>query len=146
MAMGTTARDLMHAGCECIKHDEPVLEAAKRMADEDIGALPICGPEDKLVGMLTDRDIVVKCIAKGMDTRQCTAGELAEGHIVWVSEGDAVQDVLAKMEEHQIRRVPVIGSDKRLVGIISQGDIAKHLDEKETGELVEAVSRGPANN
>ena len=145
MAGATTARDLMTADCQCVKEDESVLSAAKIMADKGIGALPICGNDEKLHGMLTDRDIVVKCIAKGNDPSSCKVGEMAEGRVIWVSADADVREVLSRMEEHQIRRLPVIDENKKLVGIISQGDIATHLGGSETGELVGQVSQGPAS-
>ena len=139
-ATSTLVRELMHDGCRCIKHDETCLDAARVMRDEAVGALPICGPDDKLVGMLTDRDIVVNCLAVDMDPSDCTAGELASGRVIWVHDDATVRDALASMEEHQIRRLPVIDHDMKLVGIVAQADIATHLDREETGELVEAIS------
>lgn len=133
-------RDVMHAGCTCVKHDATCLDAARTMAEEAVGALPICGPDDKLIGMLTDRDIVVHCIAADLDPATCTAGELASGRLIWARDDQSVQEVLELMEEHLIRRVPVIDSDKQLVGMVAQADIACHLGRVQTGELVEVIS------
>lgn len=109
------------------------------MADLDVGALPICGDE-RLKGMLTDRDIVVKCVARGGDPRQVTAGSLAEGKPVTIGADDDIRDALTTMQSHRVRRLPVIdGHD--LVGIISQADIALSLSATETGETVEAISQ-----
>lgn len=135
-----TVRDVMHEGCECIPHDATLLEAARKMRDEGVGALPICGPHDRLIGMLTDRDIVVQGLAMDRDPASCTAGELATGRLVWVHDDAPVQEALQSMEEHLIRRLPVIDGDMELVGIVAQADIARHLDREETGELVEVIS------
>ena len=136
----TTAREIMSPDPTCVKEDETLVEAARKMADLDVGALPICGNDDRLKGMLTDRDIVVKCIARGGDPRQQTAGSFAEGKPVTVGADDDIREALTAMEKHQVRRLPVIdGHD--LVGIISQADIALSLSATETGETVEAISK-----
>jgi CBS domain-containing protein len=134
----TTARDIMHPGARCVGEHETLEVAARQMRDLDVGALPICGDDDRLHGILTDRDIVVKCIAAGKDPRTMSAGELAQGvpHLVRADAG--VNDVLAVMEEHQVRRVPVLEGD-RLVGIISEADLARHLPDVAIGRFVEAI-------
>jgi CBS domain-containing protein len=134
----TTARDIMHAGAECVGEHETLQYAAQRMRDLDVGSLPICGDDDRLHGIITDRDVVIKCIAAGGHPAAITAGELAQGKPVTVSTDADVSDVLHAMESHQIRRVPVINSH-RLVGMISEADLARHLPEQEVGEFVEAV-------
>ncbi|MFE5587653.1 CBS domain-containing protein [Kitasatospora sp. NPDC056531] len=133
-----TARDIMHTGAACVQESETLEAAARRMRELDVGALPICGADDRLHGIVTDRDIVVKCLAEGRDPRTTTAGELAQGKPVTV-DADADQgEVLRLMEEHRIHRLPVIEAH-RLVGIISEADIARHLDRHEIAEFVEAV-------
>lgn len=134
----TTARDIMHLGAECIGTGESLLTAAQRMRDLDVGALPVCGEDDRLHGIITDRDIVVKCLARGADPATTSAGELAEGKPVTVQSGADVAEVLRAMEDHQIRRLPVIES-RRLVGMISEADLARHLPEDAVGEFVEAI-------
>ncbi|ANZ13780.1 CBS domain containing protein [Streptomyces noursei ATCC 11455] len=137
MAM-TIARDIMHAGGTCVREDETLESAARRMSELNIGSLPICGPDDRLHGIITDRDIVVKCLAKGKDPKVMTAGQLAQGKPVTIdAEADAEQ-VLRAMEGHRIRRLPVI-SEHRLVGMISEADLARHLSEKQVGRFVEMV-------
>jgi CBS domain-containing protein len=138
----TTARDIMHAGVECIGEHETLQRAAARMRELDVGALPICGDDDRLHGMITDRDIVVKCVAVGSDPATMTAGELAQGRPYWIDANADLGDVLAQMQEHQIRRLPVI-ENHRLVGIISEADLGRHLSEvsaDKVGHFVEAVS------
>lgn len=137
----TLVRDVMHEGCSCVQHDATLVQAAKQMAEECVGALPICGPDDRLIGMLTDRDIVVHCLAADKDPATCTASELASGRLIWVRDDAPISEALQSMEEHLIRRIPVIDSDLQLCGIIAQADIAQHLGEHETAELVTAISQ-----
>jgi CBS domain-containing protein len=137
----TIARDVMHPGAECVSEHETLVDAARRMRQLDVGALPICGDDDRLHGIITDRDIVVKCLATGQDPATMTAGELAQGRPYFVTADAGLEEVLATMEENQIRRLPVIDSH-RLVGIISEADLARHLPEEWVGHFVEAVTAG----
>ncbi|MBO1419690.1 CBS domain-containing protein [Streptomyces sp. FH025] len=118
----TTARDIMHTGAQCIGAHQTLDEAARMMRDKKVGALPICGDDQKLHGIITDRDIVLRCLAEGKDPAKTTAIELA-GHLHCVRAEDSIETVLKKMEQHQIRRIPVIDGD-RLVGMISEADLA----------------------
>jgi CBS domain-containing protein len=134
----TTARDIMHAGAECIGEQQTLQHAARQMRDLDVGALPICGDKDRLLGIVTDRDIVVKCIANGVDPSTVTAGQLAQGKPVTIDSKADVNDVLQLMGEHQIRRLPVL-DNQRVVGMISEADLARHLPEQAVGQFVEAI-------
>jgi CBS domain-containing protein len=137
--MGKTAREVMTGGAECIGENDSILDAAKRLAELDVGAMPICGEDDRLKGMLTDRDIVVKVLAQGKDPASTRAGDLGEGKPVTIGADDSVEEALRTMKDHKVRRLPVIdGHD--LIGIISQADLAKNVEEQEVGELVEAIS------
>ncbi|GAA5106379.1 MULTISPECIES: CBS domain-containing protein [Nocardia] len=136
----TTARDIMTPGVQCVRSSDSVLDAARKMADLDIGSLPICGEDNQLKGMLTDRDIVVKVIAQRMDPIGVKAGELAQGTPVMVQADDDVSKVCEVMSQHQIRRVPVLENDQ-LVGIVAQADVARELDNPQAGSVVEAVSQ-----
>ncbi|MER5353492.1 CBS domain-containing protein [Kitasatospora sp. NPDC002551] len=118
----TTARDIMHPGAQCVGADQSLADAARMMRDMGVGALPICGADQKLKGIITDRDIVVRCIAEGHDPATAKAMDLA-GHLHCVRAEDGIDTVLRKMEQHQIRRIPVIDGD-RLVGMISEADLA----------------------
>ncbi|MGW0885478.1 CBS domain-containing protein [Streptomyces sp. NPDC002671] len=138
----TTARDIMHTGATCVREDETLEAAARRMKELDVGALPICGPDDRLHGIITDRDIVLKCVAKGKDPRAMTAGQLEQGKPVTIDAGADAGRVLQAMEEHKIRRLPVI-DNHRLVGMISEADLARHLPEDQVGRFVEAVCAVP---
>jgi CBS domain-containing protein len=138
----TTARDIMTPGVECVGENESLVDAARKMAELDVGALPICGEDNRLKGMLTDRDIVVKCLAAGKDPTTMRAGELGEGKPVTIGADDSVELALKTMIDHKVRRLPVIdGHD--LVGIVSQADIAVNLPEERVGDLVEAISAAP---
>jgi CBS domain-containing protein len=132
------ARDIMHPGAECIGEDDSVARAAQKMRDLGVGSLPICGSDDRLHGILTDRDVTVKCIAEGRDPAQVRAGELAQGTLFWVDATADLGEVLHQMEDHQIKRLPVI-ENHRLVGIISEADVARNLDEHRLAEFVEKV-------
>jgi CBS domain-containing protein len=137
-----TARDIMTGGAECIGENETLTDAARKMRDLDVGALPICGEDDRLKGMVTDRDIVVRCLAEGKDPSQVRAGELGQGKPVTIGADDSVEEALRTMAQYKVRRLPVIDGH-RLVGVVSQGDVAKNLPEDRVGELVEAISSGP---
>lgn len=137
--MASTAKDLMTSGCECIGEGASVADAAVRLAELDVGAMPICGDDDKLKGMITDRDIAVKVVAQGKDPGQVKAGELGEGPPVTVDVDASAEQVVKAMEENQVRRVPVL-ENKRLVGIVSQADVARKLSDQKTGAVVEAIS------
>ncbi|GAA2113236.1 CBS domain-containing protein [Streptomyces synnematoformans] len=135
------ARDLMHEGCECIDSNESVATAAAKMRSMDVGVLPVCGQDGKLAGMITDRDIVVECVAQGRDLTTCLAGELATGRPVYVDAGAPVEDVLRTMEQHQVRRVPVI-EDHRLVGLISEADLTQSLTDEQMASFCRSVYAG----
>ncbi len=137
--MAKTAREVMTGGAECIGENDTILDAAKRLAELDVGAMPICGEDDRLKGMLSDRDIVVKALAKGKDPGSTRAGELAEGKPVTIGADDSVEEALRTMKEHKVRRLPVIDGHE-LIGIVSQADLARNVDEEDVGELVEAIS------
>ncbi|KZS56660.1 CBS domain-containing protein [Mycobacterium kansasii] len=134
----STAKDIMHTGATCVGEHETLAAAARHMRDLGVGALPICGDDDRLHGMITDRDIVIKCIAAGHDPNTMTAGELAQGSTYHVEADASIEAMLNVMEEHQVRRLPVI-EDHRLVGIVSEADIARHLPEHAIAQFVKAI-------
>jgi CBS domain-containing protein len=139
-----TARDVMTGGVECVGENETVLDAARKLAQLDVGSMPICGEDNRLKGMLTDRDIVVKALAQGKDPGSTRAGELGQGDAQTVTIGadDSVDEALRTMIDHKVRRLPVIDGH-RMVGIISQADVATNVDEEKVGDLVEAISAAP---
>jgi len=140
--MAKTARDVMTGHAECIGENDTVLDAAKRLAELDVGAMPICGEDNRLKGMLTDRDIVVKVLAKGKDPASTKAGELGEGKPVTIGADDSIDEALRTMADHKVRRLPVIDGHE-LIGIVCQADLAKNVDEEKVGDLVEAISAAP---
>ena len=134
-----TARELMTAGAECVGENEDLVAAARKLRDLDVGALPICGEDQRLKGMLTDREIVVKCVADGTDPSTVRAGDLAQGKPVTIGADDPAEEILRTMAKHQVRRLPVIdGHD--LVGIVAQADVAQALPPELVGELLADVS------
>lgn len=137
----TTAKDIMHLGAERISENQTLAEAAQIMKERGVGALPICGENDRLRGILTDRDIVLKCVAEGLDPSLVKAGELALGRPMVVEEEDDADDVLRIMEQHLVRRLPVINHpEHKLVGMISEADIARNLPEDRLVEFVTAIT------
>jgi CBS domain-containing protein len=139
-----TARDVMSDDCTCIGENDSVLDAAKQLKELNVGSMPICGEDDRLKGMLTDRDIVVKVLAQGKDPGSTKAGELGvgDGKTVTIGADDSIDEALRTMIDHKVRRLPVIDGHE-LVGIISQADIATNIDEEKVGDLVEAISAAP---
>jgi CBS domain-containing protein len=133
------ARDVMTPDPQCIGENETLLAAAQKLAELNVGSMPICGEDNRLKGMLTDRDIVVKALAKGKDPGSTTAGSLGEGKPVTIGADDSLRETLQTMARYKVRRLPVIdGHD--LVGIIALADIARNLDDESTGDVVEAIS------
>ncbi len=138
--MATTARDIMTADPRTITASTTLTEAARLMRDLDVGVLPICADDQHLTGILTDRDIVVRCIAEGGDPREVSAGALSDGDPVSIHADDPIDDVFNTMAEYQLRRLPVIEND-RLVGIISEADIARDGNTEEIADTVQAVTQ-----
>ena len=134
----TTAKEIMHTGVACISDHETVTTAAQHMRELSVGALPICGDDDRLHGMITDRDIVIKCVAAGHDPDTTTVGELAQGSVYNVDVNASLADMLAIMEAYQVRRLPVV-DQHRLVGIVSEADIALHLPAHAIADFVKAI-------
>jgi CBS domain-containing protein len=134
----TTAAEIMHPGAEWIPATESLDRAAQMMRRLDVGALPISDEDERMCGILTDRDIVVGCVAEGRDPSHTTAGDLAKGTPRWVDSGADLSEVLEEMESHRIRRLPVI-ENKRLVGMISEADLAHHLSDDQLARFVEEV-------
>ncbi|GJF27742.1 hypoxic response protein 1 [Kitasatospora sp. NE20-6] len=136
----TTAREIMHPGAECVGEFETLADAARIMKDRGVGALPICGENQKLLGILTDRDIVLKCVAEGLDPSMVKAVDLAVGRPTVIEEDEDAEQVLRIMEQHLVRRLPVINHpDHKLVGMISEADIARHMPQERVAEFVSVI-------
>ena len=141
--MGTKVREVMTDRPRCVTLDTPISEAASLMESENIGSLPVLEGEE-LAGMITDRDIVVRAVAKGKDPRGMPVREVASRELVTVYAEQDLSDALTKMASEQVRRLPVVDEDNRLVGILAQADVALEAKEKTVGEMVEEISRSPS--
>jgi CBS domain-containing protein len=134
-------KDVMTRGVACMPPSATLQQAAQKMRDLDIGPLPVCGDNDRLVGMLTDRDITVRAVAEGLDSRTALIRDVMTPTIVYCFEDQDVSEASRLMKENQIRRLVVLNRDKRLVGIVSLGDLAVDAhDEELVGATLEAVS------
>ena len=130
----------MTKGPESIDESATLADAARKMVQLDVGALPISDTDDRLVGMLTDRDIVVKATPPGADPAATTAGELMQTASVVVIEADrSIDEAVELMMQHQVRRLPVV-DDGALVGMLSQADVCRYVANDQAGRLVEAIS------
>jgi CBS domain-containing protein len=134
-------KDVMTARPECVGPDDTLQHAAGRMKDRDIGPLPVCD-NDRIAGMLTDRDIVVRCVAEGKDPKTAKVRDAMSQGVEYCFEDDDVNVAARLMREKQIRRLVVLNRDKRLTGIVSLGDLAVESRDRHTaGQTLEAVSR-----
>ena len=136
----TVARDIMTPDAKCVGENDTVQEAATQLKELNVGAMPICGEDDRLKGMVTDRDIAIDVVAAGKDPESVKVGELGDGKPVTIGADDSIEEALQTMSQHQVRRLPVIDGHE-LIGIVSQADIARNLPDEKTGDLVEAISR-----
>jgi CBS domain-containing protein len=119
----TTVSEVMTRGARSLRPTDTVVQAAQAMEELNVGVIPVCAG-DKLVGMVTDRDIVVRGVAQGLDARTTTLADVMSSNVRTAREDDDVEDVLGIMGENQIRRMPVVDSQDKLIGILSIGDIA----------------------
>ncbi len=133
-------RNLMTNNPCAIDAEKPVTYAAKMMRDEDVGLAPIV-QGDRLVGTLTDRDIAIRVVAEGRDPESTTVREVASTDLVTIDPAQSLDEALRLMAQHQVRRLPVVEEDGRLVGVLAQADVARHGDDSETGQVVEQISK-----
>jgi len=138
--MGKSIHEVMTQNPCAIDADQPVSYAAKMMKDEDVGLAPIVEGE-RLIGTLTDRDITVRVVAEGRDPQTVKVREVASTDVVTVDPQQNLDEVLTLMARHQVRRLPVVEEDGRLVGVVAQADVADEAKPKKVGELVEEISR-----
>ena len=134
-----TAREIMSPGTDFVQTTDTVGDIAWMMTRLGVDALPICGPDNKLKGVVTDRDVVTKVLGNGREPGPFPAGDLNKGEAVTISADDSVEDVLATMTRHRVSRLPVIDGG-RLVGMIAVADVARTLPTPQAGELLEALS------
>jgi CBS domain-containing protein len=132
-------RDVMTPGVECVGPDTSIQEAARKMRDLDVGPLPICD-NDRLAGMVTDRDITIRAVAEGHDPKECKVRDVMTRDVVYCFDDQDVKEAARLMEEKQIRRLVVLNRDKRMVGIVSLGDLAVDASKRQAGEVLQAVS------
>ena len=132
-------RSSMHNGVEWVSPDTPVRVLANIMREQDIGAVPI-GEDDRLIGMITDRDVTVRAVTNGTDVSALTAKDIMTKGIVWCRDGDDVSQAANIMQSKQIRRLPVIDKNKRMVGILSLGDLSHAATERTAAAVTRAVS------
>ena len=140
--MGAKVSDVMTGRPRAVTPQTPLTEVAELMEAEDVGSIPVV-EDDRLVGIVTDRDIVVRAVAKGKDLKGMPASAVSSRELVTVSPDDDLSDALELMARHQVRRLAVTGEDERLVGVVSQADVAREAKEKDTGEVVQSISREP---
>jgi len=138
--MGKTVREAMTSKPCTIDADKDVAYAAKMMKDEDVGVAPIVDG-DQLVGVLTDRDIAVKVVAEGKDPQTTKVREVASTNVVTIDPQQDLDEALRTMAQHQVRRLPVVEEDGKIVGVLAQADVALHTDDRKTGEVVEEISK-----
>jgi CBS domain-containing protein len=135
--------NMMTSDVACCTPETSLQEVAEMMRDCDCGAIPVVAAEDDrhLVGMVTDRDITVRAVAQGMNPLDMTASSVMSSPVITVRRQDSIEDTLRVMEEHQIRRVPVVGDDEQIVGIVAQADVALQSSDETAGKVVEEISR-----
>jgi CBS domain-containing protein len=138
--MGQSIRDIMTSNPCSIDAEKSVAYAAKMMKEEDVGLAPIV-EGDKLIGMLTDRDIAIRVVAEGRDPDQVKVRDVASKEVVTIDPQQDLDEALRIMGKHQVRRLPVVEEDGKLVGVVAQADIAREGDDTQTGELVEEISK-----
>ena len=135
-----TVASIMTEAVEFVDADETLAAAARRMRDMDVGALPVRGPDNRLMGIVTDRDIVVKGIAADLDPKECTVRALVDGEAVCVGAQEEIEQAAARMAEYQVRRLPVVDGDQ-LVGMVAQADLARALPAERSGQVVQDISK-----
>jgi CBS domain-containing protein len=138
--MGKGIREVMTSKVCSIDAEKPVAYAAKMMRDEDVGLAPIV-EGDRLVGTLTDRDIAIRVVAEGRDPEATKVRDVASTDLVTVDPQQDLDEALRLMVQHQVRRIPVVEEDGRLVGVVAQADVAREADERQIGDVVEQISR-----
>ena len=139
--MSNLAKELMTADPHCCTADTTLTDVAKLMVECDCGEIPVIDSDKKLIGVVTDRDIVCRVVAKGLNPSAMTANDAMSQPVISVTESTSLADVLATMEDHQVRRLPVVDASGCICGIIAQADVALVAKESEVGEMVREVSR-----
>ena len=137
--MSTKVRDAMTPGVRAVAPTDSVMEAARTIKEQDVGSLPVV-EDGRVVGIVTDRDIVVRAVAEGVDPRTATVGDVASGDLVTVEPDEDLDDALKLMAQHRVRRLPVV-ENGRLVGVVAQADVALEANDKDAGEMLAEISQ-----
>lgn len=143
-------RDVMTRNPECVTEGDNILKAAQLMVQCDCGAIPVVSEDGKPLGIITDRDIVVRVIAKGSDVQSAAVRDVMTRSVKSVHESDSIEDVRNVMSRHQVRRVPVLDNDEKIVGIVALADLATDLPQRgdqevKLAETVEEISEAKKN-
>lgn len=141
--MGTKIAEVMTQRPRAVTAQMTVREAARLMGEEDVGSLPVVDEGERLIGIVTDRDVAVRVVGRGLDSDTTVVGDVASRDVVALTPDHDLDDALRLMAQEQVRRVPVVVHENQLVGMLAQADVAQVGKEKATGELVEAISRAP---
>lgn len=137
----TTARDLMTSPAETLTTSDTLAVAAQALRTSNVGSMPVLDEDGRLAGVVTDRDLVVRGIAEGLDVDTATVGEICTGSVVSVTVDDDARAIVGALSENQVRRLPVLDGED-VVGVISQADVARSMSNEQTGDVVQAISRG----
>jgi CBS domain-containing protein len=141
--MGTKIAEVMTQRPRAVTPRTTVREAARLMDEEDVGSLPVVDEAERLIGIVTDRDVAVRVVGRGLDAETTVVGDVASTEVAVLTPDHDLDDALRLMAREQVRRVPIVVRENQLVGIIAQADVAHAGKEKATGEVVEAISRSP---
>ena len=141
--MSTKIAELMTQRPRAVTAQMTVREAARLMDEEDVGSLPVVDEGERLIGIVTDRDVAVRVVGRGLDSDTTVVGDVASRDVVALTPDHDLDDALRLMAQEQVRRVPIVVRENQLVGMLAQADVALAGKEKSTGEVVEAISRGP---
>jgi CBS domain-containing protein len=141
--MATKIAEVMTARPRAVTEQTSVREAARLMEEEDVGSLPIVSDGARLVGIVTDRDIAIRAVGRGLDPEQTSVGDIASTEVYALTPDDDLNDALETMARAQVRRLPIVVRENELVGMVSQADVARATKEKTAGEIVEAISQPP---
>jgi CBS domain-containing protein len=139
---GPKVREVMTDRPRCVTPETPISEAARLMKSDDVGSLPILEGE-RLAGIVTDRDIVLQAVAEEKDPRGMPVREVASRELVTIGPEEDLSEALRLMASHQVRRIPVVDEDSRLVGIVAQADIAREVKDKDSGQMLQGISQMP---
>ena len=141
--MGTKIAEVMTQRPRAVTAQTPVREAARLMEEEDVGSLPVVDEGSRLIGIVTDRDVAVRVVGRGLDSERTLVGDVASRDVAALTPEHELDEALRLMAHEQVRRVPIVVRENQLVGMLSQADIALAGKDKTAGEVVEAISRAP---